>query len=96
MQHEISSSMMICTVDDLVEAHGGTGKFAEFLDVSPQCVSNYKAAGEIPRGYHLVLYLDAQERGWTVAPQLFGLKRWPSPPKGSRRRANGHSHRLRA
>lgn len=68
----------IKNVSELVEAFGGTGTFAEWADVGPSCVSNWKAEGYIPRGYHLRIYLEANARGLKVSPKLFELEEWPT------------------
>lgn len=63
----------ISTVDDLVIAFGGTGAFARWLDVGSSCVSNWRADGAIPRGYHLQIYLEAKRRKLRVSPGLFQM-----------------------
>lgn len=63
----------IRTVSDLVAAFGGTGAVAEWLDVGSPCVSNWKALGQIPRGYHLQIYLEAKRRGIRICSSLFGM-----------------------
>ena len=78
-------SQIITSVDQLVDAWGGTNKFAEWADVGPSAVSNWKAQGYVPEGYHLRLFLDARARGLEVGPSLFGLKRWPDPVDGKPR-----------
>lgn len=74
----------ISTVDELVDAFGGTGEFAQWLDVGPSTVSNWKALGYIPNGYHLRIYLEATDRDLPLAPALFGFKRWPASMEGAR------------
>ncbi len=64
----------IKTVDELVESFGGTAKFARWLDVGMSTVSNWRASGEIPRGYHLCIYLETRKRRLRVAPALFHMK----------------------
>lgn len=63
----------ISTVDELVVAFGGTGAFARWLDVGSSCVSNWRADGAIPRGYHLQIYLEAKRRKLSVAPGIFQM-----------------------
>lgn len=74
----------ISTVDDLVDAFGGTGEFAQWLDVGPSTVSNWRALGYVPNGYHLKVFLEAIERGHVLAPSVFGFKRWPNWLDGAR------------
>lgn len=65
----------ISTLRDLVKAYGGTGKFAEFLHVVPSAVSNMLRDDELPRGYHLEVYLDCQRRNLKIDKRaLFGVE----------------------
>lgn len=73
----MSSMKIIDTVAALVEAWGGTTALAEWADVPPSSVSNWKAQEAIPRGYHLSIYLEAKARGIPVSPKLFGYQKWP-------------------
>lgn len=82
---ETHMSQIISTVDDLADAWGGTGKFADWADVGPSTVSNWKALGYIPSGYHLRIYLEANERGLCLSPSLFGFKKWPASMDGKPR-----------
>jgi hypothetical protein len=74
----------IAKVDQLVDAFGGTSRFAEWCDVGPSTVSNWKALGYVPSGYHLRIYLEAQARGIVLSPRLFGFDDWP-PAMGAAR-----------
>lgn len=77
MKHENTSCMnrlTIRTVRELVDAFGGTGKLAAFLEIVPSAVSNMLADDSIPRGYHLEIYLEAGRRGWEIdKARLFGI-----------------------
>lgn len=84
MKHAIS------TVDGLVDAFGGTSRFAEWCDVGPSTVSNWKALGYIPAGYHLRIYLETRQRGLDLSPKLFGFHEWPASM------GNGHPGRRTA
>lgn len=81
------SETQITTVTDLVSAFGGTGRFAEWLDVVPSTVSNWKAEDAIPSGYHLRLYLECRRRRIKVEPSVFGLLEWPKVDAKSREAA---------
>lgn len=64
----------ISSIRELVGAFGGTGKLAEFLKVVPSAVSNWLAQKEIPRGYHLDIYLECERRGWKIDKEkVFGI-----------------------
>ena len=68
---------IISTVDELVDAFGGTGEFASWLDVGPSTVSNWKSFGHIPNGYHLKIFLEAYSRGLQLSSNVFGFEKWP-------------------
>jgi hypothetical protein len=70
MKHETET---IETIDALVDAFGKTGAFARLLDVVPSAVSNWKAEGAIPRGYHLQIYLEARRRRLRLSPKVFNM-----------------------
>lgn len=74
----------ITTVDQLVQAFGGTARMAEFLDVRMSTVSNWKAAEDIPPAWHLRLFLEAGQRGFDIDPLMFGLPETMRPRKGRR------------
>ncbi|MGE3712222.1 MAG: carph-isopro domain-containing protein [Hyphomicrobiaceae bacterium] len=61
----------IKTVSDFVRAFGGTAALAEFLDVGPSCVSNWKRDGSIPPGWHMRLQREACRRGIDLPDALF-------------------------
>lgn len=69
------------TVAQLVAAFGGTSALAGWADVVPSTVSNWKEQGYIPPGWHLRLYLECEQRGLRVSPDLFGLKDEREEPK---------------
>lgn len=85
MHHEIISGMMIATnVKELIHAFGGTCAVAQWLDVGPSTVSNWKADNAIPNGYHLRIYLEAKQRGVSIDPTVLGFKKWPSKRSSAR------------
>lgn len=67
-------------VSDLVDAFGGTCELADWLDVVPSTVSNWKDQNAIPTGWHLRLYLECQRRGISFSPHIFRLKETGAPP----------------
>lgn len=80
MEYERYSFMRqrIETVEHIVSAMGGTRRTAVFLGVVDSAVSNWLAAGEIPRGHHLLLYLELTRRGHEVDLGVFRLPTaWP-------------------
>lgn len=86
------SEKPISTLRDLVNAYGGTGKFAEFLNVVPSAVSNYLRDDELPRGYHLEVYLDCQRRNLKIDTRaLFGVDEYKVRRSHPRRRAEARA-----
>ncbi|CAN1724411.1 protein of unknown function [Hyphomicrobium sp. 1Nfss2.1] len=82
------------TVAQLVTALGGTTALANWLDVVPSTVSNWKEHDRIPPGWHLQLYLECRTRELSVAPGLFGIKEnsvTDAPPARPSRRAEARS-----
>lgn len=67
------------TIDELIDAfkagdRSGEHELAEFLGISVNAILNWRLRGYIPNGWHLRLYLEAQRRGWTIAPEVFDLQ----------------------
>lgn len=80
----------IDTVSQFVKAFGGNKALAEWCDVVPSTICNWKEQDYIPPGWHLRLYLESQKRKLPVALRLFGIT--PSN-RQSVRKANGHDLR---
>jgi len=76
----------IDTISDLVNAFGGTAKLAELLDVGMSAVSNWKNAEEVPPGWHLRLFIEANKRGFEIEPEFFGTPADLRPKHKGRRR----------
>jgi hypothetical protein len=78
----------IRTVADLVTAFGGNKAMGDWADVGETAVCNWKDANEIPRGYHLRLWLEVERRGLSVDPDLFGVAEYV----GAKRRQRPDAH----
>jgi len=65
---------MIKTVDDLVEALGGTGAVARIVGVVDGAVSQWRAAGKIPPANYLLLRKALAAIDKDVLPSLFNFK----------------------
>jgi hypothetical protein len=61
------------TVSDVLKALGGLAGAAKFCGVGQSCVANWKAAGVIPSGWHLRMYLHLEHQGYIVLPSAFGV-----------------------
>ena len=66
-------SKHLATIDELIEALGGTSAVSRWLGVGASAVSNWRTRNELPGGWHLRLYLEAMRRGIEVEPGLFGV-----------------------
>lgn len=83
------TSHPITTIRELVDAFGGTGKFADFLNVVPSAVSNMLRDEYLPRGYHLEVYLECQRRSFKVDKrELFGIEDDRDKKPNPKRRAH--------
>ena len=56
----------IASVDEAVEALGGVSSTADLYGVILSEVEDWIASGRFPKGHHLRIYLDLQERGRRV------------------------------
>jgi len=65
---------MIKTVEQAVEALGGTGETAKAARVNPSAVSNWKTRGYIPSDRYLLIKAELKRRGQKVSPRLFGFE----------------------
>lgn len=62
------------TIDELIEALGGTVAVAEWAQVRHTAVSNWRTSGFIPPGWHLLLLAECSRREITVDLNgVFGL-----------------------
>lgn len=86
----MSKRETIRTVADLVTAFGGNKAMGDWADVGETAVCNWKDANEIPRGYHLRLWFEAERRGLTVDPDLFGVGDYVGA-KPKRQRPTAHA-----
>ncbi len=84
----MSKRDQIKTIADLVAAFGGNKSMADWADVGETAVCNWKDANEIPRGYHLRLWFEAERRGLSVDPNLFGVAEYV----GTKRRTRPAAH----
>ena len=65
----------ITTVDDLIDALGGTKNVALWAKVDPSAVSHWRRLEKIPRGWHLPLYALCAERQLCIdCKELFGVQ----------------------
>jgi hypothetical protein len=68
------------TVDEVIHAFGGVKAMCSVFGGVPSRFSNYKAAGRFPDSMHMRVYVEAEARGLTIAPELIGMKR-PDPQR---------------
>lgn len=60
------------TVEDVVEAFGGTTEAAKWAGVGPSAVSNWIAKGFVPPGWHFRMSDYFRERGHVLSRSVFG------------------------
>lgn len=72
--------MMLTTVDEVIDALGGTKMAAEAARVLPSAVSNWKARKTIPSDRYFAITASLRERGKEASPNVFGFH-VPSPPE---------------
>lgn len=65
---------MIVSVEQLVDALGGTSAAAELMAVDKRVVSNWKARGRVPAEYFLSLIGALANLGEEADPAIFGMK----------------------
>ena len=73
--------MRITNVDQLIVELGGTSAAARVFGRLPSAVSNWKAAGRLPKAAHYDATMVARERGWELDDALFGDA--PAPAEAS-------------
>lgn len=86
----MNNQPLIRTVSELVTAFGGNKRMADWADVGETAVCNWKDANDIPRGYHLKLWLEAERRGWRVDPALFDVSEYFQRSRPKRPRPSAH------
>jgi hypothetical protein len=64
---------MLTSVEQVIEALGGTFKAAEAAKVGPSAVSNWKTRGRIPSDRFFVITDALRREGKAVSPGLFGF-----------------------
>jgi hypothetical protein len=65
---------MLRSVDDIVDALGGTGAAAELVGLGRSAISNWRARGTIPAENFLTVASELEKRGLEVDPAAFGFK----------------------
>jgi len=61
------------TVNELIDAFGGTTATAMIFKVLPSAVSNWRHDGKFPERLHLRILREAEKRGIPVDDSIFGL-----------------------
>lgn len=67
--------LMLRSVEELVDALGGTGATADIAGVGASAVSNWRAFGKIPAEYFWIFREAAEDRGIRFDRRVFGFKR---------------------
>jgi len=59
------------TLDELIQAFGGTAATAKKFGVVPSAVSNWKSAGQFPERMHFRVFQEAQALGISLPADFF-------------------------
>lgn len=65
---------MITSVEQMIDALGGTSAAADLVGIDKRVVSNWKARGRVPAGYFFALTDALGAEGKEVDPAIFGMK----------------------
>lgn len=65
---------MLKTVDEVIDALGGTTKVARKLGLKPNAISMMRQRGRLSSSWHMALFVEARRQGLQIAPELFGLE----------------------
>lgn len=65
---------MLDSVDDVVEALGGSAKVAELCGVGPSAVSNWRKRGRISPGSFMIIRDALASKEMEAASSVFGFK----------------------
>lgn len=66
---------MLSTVDEVIEAVGGTAAAAGIAGVSPPAVSNWRGRGRIPSEKFMIFAAALRGLGKEASPDVFGMDR---------------------
>ena len=67
--------IVLSTVDDVIDALGGTYETARLLDLKyPQPVSQWRKRARLPADKFLIMQSELEKRGKTAPPELWGIK----------------------
>ena len=86
------------TVDQILDAFGGAKRpadnnkaIASWLGLNTSAVCNWRERDNIPSGWHMRFYLEAEKRGMRIDPRVFGIidETDAAPPAKKKRSAQG-------
>lgn len=63
----------ITSIGELIDSLGGPSELGAFLGITQEAVSNWKARGAIPSGWHARLIIEAHKRSLVVDGSVFDL-----------------------
>ena len=91
-----TNNAMLQTVDEIIDAFGGdarsganNSRVAKWLGINTSVVCNWRTRANIPSGWHLRFYLEAERRGFRIDGGIFGLEACqpsPSPELGTKKK----------
>ena len=82
------------TVDQILDAFGGAKRpadnnkaIASWLGLNTSAVCNWRERDNIPSGWHMRFYLEAEKRGMRIDPRVFGIDEDAESPAKKKRSA---------
>lgn len=66
---------MLSTVDEVIEAVGGTAAAAKLAGVGPPAVSNWRSRGRIASEKFMIFAAALRANGKEASPDVFGMDR---------------------
>ncbi len=70
----MTRKIQLNTVEEVIDAFGGMKAMCAIFGGGLSRFSNYKAAGCFPASMHMKIYVEACDRGLTIAPELIGMR----------------------
>lgn len=71
---ETPEGMILETVDEVIDAVGGTADAAKIAGVKPPGVSNWRARGRIPADKSMIFAEALRPLGKSASPSVFGIE----------------------
>lgn len=81
------------SVNEIIAILGGPTAVADRFNIGQSAVSNWIMRGEIPPGWHLRIYLEAEKRDMEIDPEVFGIDQETAPAAKKKLRGGARAKR---